>query len=281
MSSLSKQQVKIIVTAIKKQAPRIRATTAWVQLSEEYGLGEQRGDHIHFSRQDYKAWREILIAECGFDPVEAELTGNRTEVARLTSNEKWSTESVRAGLVSVTVLGGNLVTAQGQCDVIPGVEYRVSIDALRPDDYEALLVVENFEAFLFIHQYLLPECGHALVLYRGHDASARSVIELQKRADDDMPVIGFADTDPAGIGIVIDNRCLTHALFPDRDSLVGVPTLAQRFADQLTMRPRLLEQCSDKSEEFRQYVKWMLIEGIAISQERMCSLRIPFQLVAL
>jgi len=280
MPSLTKQHVKIISTALKNQSSRVKATPTWRKLVDEYGLGEMRGSHIHLTRQDRKAWRELLVAECGFDPTQEGLSGNRTEVASRTPNEKWSTESVWANMVSVTALGGDLVTAEGRCGIVHGVEYRVQSAALQPSDYEALLIVENYEAFLFIHQFQLPELGHVLVLYRGHDATARAVMRLLERVAG-IPIIGFTDPDPAGIGILVDNPRFTHALVPGITALASAPTLAERFALQLAARPRLKEQCTERSEDFRHYVDWVLEEGVAISQEWLLGHCVPVQIIPL
>ena len=177
----------------------------------------------------------------------------------------------RASMVLTTAHGSNLVTAGGERGIIPSVEYRVSIDSLRTSDYEA---------YLFIHQFQLPEIGHVLVLYRGHDTSARAVLTLLERVAG-MPVRGFNDPDPAGVGILIDNKWFTHALIPDRSYLEDAPTLPTRFAGQLAVRPRIKEQCAGRSEEFRRYVDWIVDGGIAISQEWLCSHRTPIRLISL
>lgn len=280
MSALTKQQVKIIATALKNQTPRVKATSNWIKLVAEYGLGEVRGGQVHFSRQDYKTWREILMADVGFDPTQETIAGNRTEVASLTPNEKWSTESVWASMVSTTVIGGNLITTKGACGIVPGVEYRVGSNALRPGDYDALLVVENYEAFLFIHRFQLPELGHVLVLYRGHDVTSRVVASLLDSAVN-KPVIGFTDPDPAGVGLLIDNKALTHALIPEAEDLSKAPKLTQRFADQLAARANLKAQSAERSEAFKCYVNLIVDKGVAISQEWLSSHRVRLRLVAL
>src|SRR5690606_9142200 len=188
-----------------------KATATWIQLVNEFGLGEVRGHHIYFSRQDYKAWREILAADCGFDPTQTVLSGDRTAVSKLTPNEKWSTESMWARRVSTTVIGGDLVTTTGRCEIIPGVDYGVDVNTLRPADYDAVLVIENSEAFFYAHLFHTPDLGHLLVLYRGHDYSARTVMTFLENSTD-MPVIGFTDPDPAGAGLLKGHKLLTHAL---------------------------------------------------------------------
>lgn len=280
MPSLSKQQVRIIATAVRNQSPQVKATSAWLMLAQEYGLGEVRGSHIVFSRQDYNIWREILVADCGYDPSQTTLAGNRTEIAAVTTNEKWSSESELVKRASVTALGGELVTRTGRCGIIPQVEYRVDISTLNPDDYDALLVLENYEAFLFVHQFQLPDPGHVLAIYRGHDMSARAVMTLLSRAGK-TPVIGFTDPDPAGLAIVNDTRFFTHVVIPAIDSLTGAPSLADRFKNQLAARPHLKAQCSQRSDAFQRYANWILDTGFASSQEWLCSHSVPLRLITL
>jgi len=278
LPSLSKHHVGIIVTAIRNQSVRVKATPAWLKLSQEYGIGDVRGSHILFSRQDYKLWRQILVADCGYDPSQTSLGGNRTETATYTANEKWSTQSELAKRASVTALGGDLITRMGRCEIIPEMEYRVDITALNPADYDALLVLENYEAFLFVHQFQLPDIGHVLAIYRGHDISARAVMMLLNRVGN-TPVIGFTDPDPAGLAIVNDNQFFTHAIIPAIDSLAGAASLAIRFRKQLAARPHLKAQCSQRSGAFQRYANWIIDTGFATSQEWLCSQSVPLRLI--
>ncbi|BCD98650.1 DUF7281 domain-containing protein [Marinagarivorans cellulosilyticus] len=273
MPTLSKQQTKIIATAIKNQRPEIKATRVWLGLVAEFSIGRVDGNKINFTRSDYQQWRELLISSCGFDPTTTELTGNRTEVSRITHQEKWAPESELKKQLSVTALGGDLITTQGRCAVIPQVDYRVNKAYLKPQDYNACLVVENFEAFVFIHQFNLPTLGHVLVLYRGHDLTARSVNEFLADASD-TPIIGFTDPDPAGLGILNDWPWLSHALIPkltDLKNFTDIPSLHDRFISQLRKRPNLREECADKPQAYRDYANWILNAGFAGSQEWLCS----------
>lgn len=280
MPTLSKQQVKIIATAVKNQRPEIKATSVWLRLVAEFSIGRVDGNKIHFTRADYQQWRELLISSCGFDPTTTELAGNRTEVSRITHQEKWAPESELKKQLSVTALGGDLVTTQGRCAVIPEVDYRVNKAYLTPQDYNACLVIENFEAFLFIHQFNLPPLGHTLVLYRGHDHTARAVNEFLARAGG--TIIGFTDPDPAGLGILTDWPWLSHALVPRVASLEafeGLSSLHDRFISQLRKRPNLKEECANKPQAYQDYADWILNTGFAGTQEWLCSSGVGLEVV--
>lgn len=280
MPTLNKNQVRIIATAVKNQAPEIRVTPAWRQLVAEYAIGRVEGNKICFTRGDYQQWRALLVASCGFDPTETELTGNRTETAKITHHEKWAPDSELTKQLSVTALGGDLVTTRGRCNVLPEVDYRVNKAYLNPKDYDACLVVENFEAFLFIHQFNLPPLGHTLVLYRGHDHTARAVNEFLARAGG--TIIGFTDPDPAGLGILTDWPWLSHALVPKVASLEvfeGLSSLHDRFISQLRNRPNLKEERANKPQAYQDYADWILNTGFAGTQEWLCSRGVGLEVV--
>ncbi len=278
MPSINKKQVNLIVTAIKNQAREIRATSSWVELVAEFSIGKVSANKIIFTRDDYKKWREILISQCGYDPIDTTLSGNRTEVSKLTHNDKWARESELAKQLSVTTLGGDLITSKGRCSVIHEIDYRVNKAYLEPRDYEACMIVENFEAFIFIHRFNLPTLGHVLVLYRGHDTTARAVIDFLQEVQG-IPIIGFTDPDPAGLGILNDGICFSHALIPDITTIEAVASLHARFQVQLQARPNIKAGFEGKSLQYQDYANWILEKGFAGTQEWLCSRFIPLKLV--
>tara|TARA_R110001583_G_scaffold195555_1_gene376098 strand:- start:276 stop:1121 length:846 start_codon:yes stop_codon:yes gene_type:complete len=280
LPSINKKQVNIIVTAIKNQAREIKATRTWLELVAEFSLGKVSANKIIFNRDDYKKWREILISHCGYDPIATTLQGNRTEVTKLTHHDKWAGESELAKQLSVTVIGGDLITANGRCAVIPEVDYRVNKEYLNPSDYEACMVVENFEAFIFIYRFNLPALGHVLVLYRGHNTTARSVTDFLQVVQG-IPIIGFTDPDPAGLGILNDWNCFTHALIPDPAKIKAIPSLHDRFKVQLRARPNMKAELEGKSLQYEAYANWILESGFAGTQEFLCSRGIPLKMVKL
>ena len=280
MPSINKKQVKIITTAIKNQSHEINATSTWLGLVAEFSIGKVSGSKILFTRNDYKKWREILISSCGYDPLDIVLSGNRTEVASVTHHEKWASESELAKQLSVTAINSDIITSKGRCSVIPEVEYRVNKDHLNPRDYEACMVVENLEAFIFIHRFNLPTLGRALVLYRGHDVTTRAVNEFLERTQD-VPIIGFTDPDPSGLGILNDWSWLNHALVPDVTLLAKAPSLHARFQKQLQARPNIKEEFGAKSLLYQKYANWIVDKGFAGTQEWLCSHYIPLQLLSI
>lgn len=280
MSTIDKKHVKIITTAIKNQSREIKATARWLNLVAEFSIGRVHGNKIHFTRDDLKKWRDVLISSCGYDPIETTLTGNRTETTRTTHQDKWAPESELTKQLSTTVIGGDFVTTKGRCCVIPEVDYRVNKALLNVGDYDACLVVENFEAFLFIHQFNLPNLGHVLVLYRGHDKTARAVIEFLESVTE-IPVIGFTDPDPSGLGILNDWPWLSHVLIPDVSLLSEAPSLHDRFQKQLKVRPSIKAECEGKSESYQRYANWIVDTGFAGTQEWLCGHRIPLELIFL
>ncbi|MFV1874084.1 MAG: hypothetical protein ACMZ64_12250 [Oleiphilus sp.] len=274
MPVLEKKHVKVIETVVRNDRREVKRTELWDELVSEYGIGRYKGDVILFSRSDLEAWVKIVITKTGYDPLGENISGNRTEVSDQYRDEKWATEKVLPNRVLCTSIGGVLKSELGSCTVIPEVEYRIDYRKVHPKDYDGILVVENLEAFVFIHQFKLPDLGHVLVLYRGNDESATAMKSLLNKCEKGYPVYWFPDFDPAGLGMVMDSREVTHAILPIVSQLTKDDNLPSRFDKQIVRRPRIKEQARTFGEEFSEFVAFSVNKGIAVSQEKMCAKQI-------
>lgn len=279
MSSLTKSDVGIISTVLKNNSAKTRLTPAWQTLHDSYGIGRCEGKWLYFTRNDLKSWRQLIIANAGFDPSSETLSGDRTSVANKARNEKWSTQSVQINRIYCTTINSDLVLTQGNVLTLAEVEYRVDYHDINLGHYDALMVIENLEAYIYCQSFNFPDLGKVLVAYRGHDQSVRALLNCLDNKPDNLPVYYFCDPDPAGLGIIMDSPHATHAITPTLEAIKKAASLSDRFAPQLAARTNLRNQTSAYSSAFQAYVNYMINEGVALSQEWLCSANIPLQAI--
>jgi hypothetical protein len=280
MPKLTKLRANMISNLLCDPRRKTKVSDNWRWIMDEYNVGRLRGGLMEFTGDDLRVLKQIYIAEVGYDPTTTSVSGNRTEVARFNANEKFSTESVRQSQVSCTALGGPLRVEDDEIAVIPEMDYRLNWTRVRLEQYDGVVVIENYEAFIFIDRFVFLDIGHCLVLYRGHDYSAKNVLRMLEM-NTAKRVFGFTDPDPAGLGILLDNPRYTDALVPKLDILGAAPSLSDRFARQLSARPDIKDQLAGCSEALRHYGHFIVDEGIAVSQEWLCSHEVPLDQIAI
>lgn len=205
----------------------------------------------------------------------ADLEGlSRSETLSLTTNEKITRRSVRAARVAVKATPGRALKFCGsEIDLPDGINLDISAEhALHFDDYDSLLLIENWEAFERLHRlsYDLPvELQGALVLYRGQphgytiDAARRFSSNLGK------PVHVLPDPDPAGLHLAMTYPGFAGLALPPPETIRqiilagrGVP---ERYLDQLPMVEQSLDNCT--SPVIQRYWAVFKETGRALPQE--------------
>jgi hypothetical protein len=279
--SLNKSDVGIIRTILKNRSSKVQLTSSWQALYESYGIGRCEGKWLYFTRSDHKIWRELVIASTDFDPMNDNLTGNRTSIANNARNEKWASQSIQDNRIYCTALNSSLMLNQGELTVLKNVEYRIDYNDIQLGHYEILMVIENLEAYVYCHSFNFQSLGKALIVYRGHDQSARALLNYLDLHAGEIPVYYFCDPDPAGLAIIMDSPHATHAIIPELESLNKSLTLIELFSKQLAARPSLREQSVEYSLDFQRYVNYIINEGFARSQEWLCNKNISLKIISL
>ena len=282
MSRLSKTDVGIIGTALRKRAEQVELTEAWQRLHDDFQIGRCAGRWLHLSRKDHRELLLLCEGLTGVDPLLGISSGGRTEVAGQAFNEKWADGAVRDGRIFVSSLNSPLVLNQGVQEVSPGIEYRVQVDDIQVDVYEALVVIENLAAYIHCHSFHWPDFGSALVVYRGHEGpEARAALKFLSEQCGEKPIYAFYDPDPAGVGMVMDLPHATHAIVPPLDAAIRKRRLQERFNKQLAARPNLKQRSADFPLAWQSYVEELIDGGIASSQEWLCNASIELRLINL
>jgi len=134
------------------------------------------------------------------------------------------------------------------------------------------VVVENLEAFVLWGQFnFLEQLRNSLVVYRGHDVSAKAVISFLNSLPIGIDVTVFSDPDPAGLEIIMSTPKVTSALVPVSIENFRKVSHKERFGGQLATMPNVKEKSLSFSEQFQKYVNTITKLGIAVTQERLCN----------
>ena len=81
MSRLSKADVGIIATVLKKRAERVELTAAWQRIYNNFQIGRCVDRWLYLSRKDHKELSALCVQLTGVDPRLGVSTGGRAEVA--------------------------------------------------------------------------------------------------------------------------------------------------------------------------------------------------------
>jgi hypothetical protein len=264
---------------LARREDQTRCTAAWRNLHQEYGLGSLVDNKIlHWSRDDLKQWKTLV--DTNRPAHEAVQAGaDRTEVSQYTANEKLTTVSVQEQRLFCHAINAPLYLTCGEQQVHPDIEYRAHYKTIDINRYSACLIIENLESFIYCQRFNWPNLPATLVLYRGHDKSTRALQALLESRDESVEVYIFPDTDPAGLGIAMGTKEVSHIITPDVRSLDPKGLLRERFALQLQRRPNLQSQEISFSDPFQALVADVLQTGTAVSQEWLCAHGVPLKLI--
>ena len=169
MSTLSKSQFNAILRVVVGRKDHTKLTNDWKYLHEQYCVGVIDGKNITFSREDRNILQKLAEAKSGIDCVTESIIGSRTEIAETANNEKWSTSTILGSRIFVSAIGTDLILHNGRLTPTPGVEFRVDCKDLEMSAYDSIIVIENLEAYIRCHDFVWPQIGKALIIYKGND----------------------------------------------------------------------------------------------------------------
>lgn len=276
MSALNLRDFKKVIRVIREAKSIVKADGALEQLLREHNIGRPGAAGWALGANDRSRLRAVVTELNGLDPLTAHVDGSRMKLAEQgATDEKLARERPLAARVVCTALPGPITYAGELLAAIADVEYRLNVKRISVAAFDAVLSVENYEAFLAIHLLCWQSPGNTLVLYRGHDDSAKACNDLISaflRAG--KPVIYSRDADPSGIQMTLGSQA-THALVPCASWRTAdkKPGLWQRAADQLLRLPNILETVREDpalSPEYRSYASWVL-SGRAFTEEGLLS----------
>jgi hypothetical protein len=285
---LSRQQYNLVCGMLARREDTTLCTMSWRQLHRQYELGNLVDNRqLRWSRNDIRIWQELVeSSRAAYEAAEA--GADRTSIAEHSVDEKIAKSSVQDGRLfchainaPLFLTGSKLNGTYFEQDLHPDVEYRVHNNMIDIDRYDACIIIENLESFIYCQKFSWPSLPSTLVLYRGHDKASKAVKALLKRRRKSMDVYMFPDTDPAGISIAISTQEATHIMAPNIRGLDPKGILRDRFTLQLSRYPELQTRADGFSEDFQQLVSDLLQTGTAVSQEWLCAHKVPLELIPL
>lgn len=284
MSALSLRDFQKVQRIIKEAQSSVKVSGLLETVFREHNIGRPGTAGWLLNATDRSRLRTVVGRLNGLDPLDANPRGSRMDLARQgATDEKLARDRPLATRVVCTALPGPIAYAGELLPSVPDVEYRLDIRRFAVSAFDGVLSVENYEAFLAVHQINCLFQGNMLVVYRGHDDSSRGARELMDAfACTGKPVIYSSDVDPQGIQMALSSKA-THALVPcerwQNEELSS--GYWQRAADQLLKLPNIIQTVRNDlslSPPYRSYALWVLY-GRAFTEERLLSQAVPMQVV--
>ncbi|HYQ37528.1 MAG TPA: hypothetical protein VER09_01165 [Pseudomonas sp.] len=273
MAGLSARHLQAIHTLLRNRGDTVPLNATWQQIQRVLEVGEPRGKTLYFDADMLRVLRTEASRAAGSDLLANVPGGDRLHTARSGFiDEKLAPQRPDAGYVLVK---GALPAPLPQ--LAPELSLRVPLSSLELTAIEQVLVIENLDCFDNCHQYRLPEAaGRSLVVYRGHDAQAKGMLQLLSSLPPTTPIVCFPDYDPAGLGIAL--------ALPRCDALL-VPELTPALLAKGSRDDFLEQYRSIRHLEGRELDGWqavweeMLGQQLSIKQQHMLALEAPLRLL--
>ena len=208
--SLGRSHARALHHLLRNHLLEVACNATWQDIHRAFELGRVERRRLTFSPRERELLREEAKRHFGWDLIEPLPGEDRIQAASQAIDEKLAPQRPDDGFVLAKgVLPVPLPALPTGCSL------RVALDQLDVAAIGHVLVVENLDCFDQIHRFLLPDnLGDALVLYRGHGAATRGTRQLLQRLPATVPVVVFADYDPAGLVIAATLPQASQLLVP-------------------------------------------------------------------
>lgn len=273
---MEKNLISSLLRVYHSEKSRFAASAVLTRFVETYSIGHAKGASIVFTDRDKQDVAALLRAAEGIEAATTTSASwdalSRAESLDLGGNEKLTSAAVRQDRVAVRALPGRPLILGGKEMHLPDganldVEWHL---ASRENGHDAVLVVENWEAFAGIERTTFELSGtgaNPLVLFRGspvyrQDHVAALLEQLR------LPVHAFVDFDPAGLVIALGLPGFVDLVAPAVDELeraLAASTNTERFLSQLPEAQRVLDANSHPS--IAAHWRMQKMHGKALPQE--------------
>lgn len=272
------REFNLIQRFLRGGKDRVRLNATWQKLYDEEGIGVLTSGMLVFSPSDRASLVDWFKGRTGINPlVQGSIQGDRIDVAKISTNEKLSTNAVFSGEIRVAARQGvEILTINGPALTPPGSSLVIDISSLILNDTSVILV-ENGAVMRRINELVMaPAHLNSVFVYRGHNSDAEAV---SKMVASNMAVkfIGFYDFDPAGLMMAIEAGLDELFLPTFTDEMLKADILKKinqpnKFWNQSDIFVRLKRNASDSLKEF---VSLMEKYELAIMQEHLIAHNIP------
>ena len=275
--------IQVIQRLLQSGSTRTRLNKTWQRLHEDEGIGRIIGNEIAFEPREMERLQRKVKRDTGLDPLVADLSGERMDIAETSSDEKLSSKRVFENLITVASRGAiPLIT--GDAMTPPGSMLYVSIDAVDLSRLDSVVVIENGSVIRHWDRISLPsECAAPLFVYRGHGRDASIVKAFTQNAvAAGVMTCAFFDFDPAGLqmatqaGVSCAIVPLNWRSMTKNDPFVSKFNKREEFAKQL---PVLSAITSSAESPLTPVARFVGENGIAITQEHLVVHAKPLTLI--
>jgi len=266
---LGRQVFFSIQKVLRKQAASVTANKTWLALHSELAIGTHCGNKITLSTTDRDDLRQFVIDKTGIDPLHHESDGDRMQWAARTSNEKLSGQAVFANEIKIFRNERPIDLVNGSACTPAGSYLVSSPENIDLNAIEAIVVVENGAAFLnWSKANLDTALRETLILYRGHDESAKDVIRLLEKMKGSIKIYAAVDFDPAGFKIALSMNADAILVPQHYETLL--------LEKHLNKSETFAKQNDKKSDEmippgWKSCWEWLHNHRVAITQEALIS----------
>ena len=273
---LSKLQIQALLRACQDASGVLARTKAAESLASNLGFGRIAGRRWLVAHDDRVRIEHYLLTVERVDPATDALAwsdADRIGATRLGANEKLAGRQPREGRVALRAPGG--IRVDGRKLDLPKAAYLdLRVSAAMQLDHDALIVVENFEAFVNFEDACIDlPLAKPLLVFRGDALNTQDAV-LSLLQHTSLPVVAWPDFDPAGLLIAkVLPHCRAMIAPADADQALarfGRPDLylAQLREMESTAAPDAWVALRDALRRQRR----------GIDQERMIAESIPLRL---
>ena len=206
---LSKLQIQTLLRACQDESGVLARTKAAESLASTLGFGRIAGRRWLVALDDRARIESYLLTVERVDPATDALAwddADRIGATRLGANEKLAGRQPREGRVALRAPDG--IRLDGRVLDLPKAAYLdLRVSETTQFDHDALIVVENFEAFVNFEDACIDvPFVKPLLVFRGDAINTQdAVLSLLLHAS--LPVVAWTDFDPAGLLIA---KALPH-----------------------------------------------------------------------
>lgn len=255
---MEKNLISSLLRVYHSEKSRFAASATLSRFVETYGIGHAKGASLVFTDRDKQDVAALLRATEGIDAATTTSASwdalSRAESLDLGGNEKLTSSTVRRDRVAVRALPGRPLLLDGREMHLPDganldIEWHL---ASRRNGHDAVLVVENWEAFAGIERTTFDLSGagcNPLVLFRGSPVYRQDhAVALLDQLT--LPVHAFVDFDPAGLIIALSLPGFVDLVAPAADELqraLAASTNTERYLSQLPEAQGILDAAAHPS----------------------------------
>lgn len=247
-------------------------TLAWRDIHRAFELGRVERHRLILTPRERELLRKEAERYFGWDLIKPLPSEDRIQAAAQAIDEKLAPQRPDDGFVLAKgALPAPLPALTSSCAL------RVALDQLDVAAIGSVLVVENLDCFDQLHRFALPaRLRDALMLYRGHGAATRGTRQLLQRLPAAIPVVVFADYDPAGLVIAATLPHASHLLVPQL-----TPELLAKGSREHFQRQHLQARHLDNSALGGWQAVWaeMKLGGVSVKQQHMLAMGAPLHCI--